>query len=64
MVYIYCVCVSYVRNLESTWKILQSPLEKGNGCLGKVAMEKPGLVIDEENSCRFEIPRKEHWVHT
>ena len=28
---------------------------KGNGCLGKVAMEVARLVHDEENECRFEV---------
>ena len=27
-------------------------------------MEVAGLVNDEENDCRLEVQREEHWIHT
>ena len=35
-----------------------STLKKGNGRLGKLAMEVARLVGDEENGCRIEVQRE------
>ena len=26
--------------------------------------KKARLVIDDENNCRFDVQREEHWIHT
>ena len=49
-------CVPYIHNPEAG----QTRLKKGNGRLGKQAMEVARLVNDEENDCRFEVRREEH----
>ena len=36
---------------------------KGNGRLGQQAMEVARLVNVEENDCKFEVQREEHWMH-
>ena len=36
----------------------------GNGRLGKPAMEVTRLANDEEDGCRLEAQREEHWIHT
>ena len=54
----------YIHNLQSSPKVLRTRPIKGNGCLGKLAMEVARLVNDEENGCRFEVQREEHWIHT
>ena len=38
-------------------------LKKGNGCLEN-KLWRPLDCFDEENDCRFEVQREEHWIHT
>ena len=67
VVHIYvCVCiytsvyVPYVNNPGVHGRFYG--LDEGR--IGKQATEVARLVNDEENNCRFEVQRKEHWIHT
>ena len=57
------ISVPYVHNSESARTFLRTQF-KGNGHLGKYAVEVTRLVNDKENDCIFEVQREEHCIHT
>ena len=59
-IYIY---VPYVHNLGVHGRFYGLDLKKGNGRLGKQALEIARLINDEENDCRFNVQREEHCIH-
>ena len=60
MVYVWL----YVHNLGVHGRFYGFDLKKGNGHLGEKPVEATRLINDEENDCRFEVQREEHWILT
>ena len=58
------IYMPYVHNPGVHGRLYGLDLKKGNGRLGKQAMEVARLVNGEENDCRFEVQREKDCIHT